>query len=441
MVPVPSQLFHRVARSGDSNPSAGSRPSIPHGDDSHDQRLALDNSRAGPSPYAGPDANGTLNLQPELMQLLSLRSAVVDLNPPAEPVFAPSFVMRPVAPAVFHHDIPMSSRRFLSMNVVELLEEVMQRAVGEGPPDDVGSPGVQPEHYRLSTMAFALQLTPARQHDALVLRNAGMALNTVFYDYATLLEEMRIKRPDLAPVVPRWRADITRAAILRAVTVPLGADGEPQYAPHLYDPVVMPLRQPFASYLPLLEWRLGEHQRHTFVEQSRQYFSRISTPLVRASPRENRVLGAASNELEGSPARTLRGGTVVFRCAENELFEHLRMIPSGLLTQASTQLHWVGGKVVRPPSVATYPDRGSGTTIKRVQWQNAAGETRPVIVNNWNGVHSFSLDAGNSWRPTGGLASAAFDDLRADGWRQLMADRWHGYKKGASVAWKGAGGL
>jgi hypothetical protein len=440
MVPVLTQLLHRVARSGNGSLPLNPHPSIPDGNDSPDQRLALDNSRAGPSPHVGPGSNATLNVRPELVQLLALKSDVVDLNESAAPVFAPSIVMRPTAPAVFHHDIPVSSRRFLSMNLLELLEEVMQRAVGEGPPDEVGSPGVQAEHYRLSTMAFALNLTPGREHDALVLRNAGLALNTVFYDYATLLEEMRIKRPDLAPVVPRWRAEITRAAILRSIAVPLGPDGQPQYAPQLYDPVVMPLRQPFASYLPLLEWRLGEHQRHTFVEQSRQYFSRVSTPLVRESPRENRVLGAASNEFEGYPARAFRAGTVIFRCTENELFENLRMIPAGQLKQASTQLHWVSGKVVSPPSVATYPERGSGTTINRVQWQTAAGVTRSVIVANWKGVHSFSLDAGNNWRPTGALTSAVLDDLRADGWRQLMADRWHAHRKAASAAWKGAGG-
>ena len=441
MYPVQTHSAHRAARSGGSGFPLNGGPAVPDGEDLPEQRLTNDNSRAVPTYYLALDTNATLPVSPDLAHLLALDGRTVDLNQPA-PLFSLKSVGTEVAPVVIHHDIPASSWRFLDMPVVELLVEVLQRSIGEGPEDPVPRTDIHPEHHRLHTMSFALSLTPGREHDALVLRNAGMALNSFYFDYRTLLEEIRAKRPDLLPVLGPWKAEIARSAILQAVALPLGDDGEPQFAPALYNGIIDLIRQPFENYIPGLEWRLGELEQKTFADQSRRYFSFVATPIVRAAPRENRVLGAAANEFEGTDARTFLAGTLIFRCTREELIGHLQMIPAGRLKRSST-MHssWVVGISLRPAHDVVYPDRSSGTTIKEVQWQNPAGVTTPINVANWMGVHSYSEDLGRTWQPTGAPTSNVLDNLRADGWRSLMADRWHTHRRGfLSAGWSGGVG-
>ena len=441
MYPVPSHVLHRAARSGNPDPALDSRPSIPDGNDLPAQRLARDNSRAAPARHVGLGPDATLQVTPDLAHLLALGSEVVHLNKRAAPVFSTPAAATPVTPAGIDFNIPQSSWRFVNMSVADLLAEVLQRAIGDGPGDAVPNTTLRPEHRRLDDMAFALKLTPGREHDTLVLRNAGVALTSYFFDYRSLVEEMRDKRPDLAPVSEAWHKELARSAIALAVAVPLGADGEPQFDPRLYDGIVQPVREPFDSYLPLLEWRLGELQQQTFDRQSKQYFDSVVVPIVREAPRDNRVLGAAGNEYAGSEVRAFLAGTVVFRCGEAELIEHLRMVPAGRLKRTST-LHfsWYLGVTVQPAHDVFYPDRASGTTIKQLMWLNLAGVSKRVSVANWEGAHSYSLDDGRTWRPTGARTSPALDDLRADGWKRLMADRWHAHKEGASQASQGTGG-
>ena len=441
MYPVQTHSAHRAARSGGSGFPLNGGPAIPGGGNLPEQRLTADNSRAVPPHYLALDTNATLPVSPDLTRLLALDGHAVDLNQPAVPVFSLKSAETEAAPVVIHHDIPASSWRFLDMPVVELLVEVLQRSIGEGPEDAVPRTDIHPEHHRLHTMSFALSLTPGREHDALVLRNAGMALNSFYFDYRTLLEEISTKRPDLLPVLGPWKAEIARAAILQAVALPLGDDGEPQYAQALYSPIINSIRQPFENYIPGLEWRLGELQRETFAVQNKQFFDFLSVPIVRGSPRENRVLGAARNELEGADVRNLLDGTIVFRCTEAQLASHLRMVPAAHLKQgASMKPHWSGFGGGTTTHGFLYPDRGSGTTIRTVQWQDISGMTRLVFVTNRNGVHSFSIESGNDWRPTGAVTSLALNDLRADGWRRFLADRWHEHKIAARANLPDIGG-
>ena len=441
MYPVQTHSAHRIGRSGGSAFPLNGSPAIPDGEDLPEQRLTSNDSRAVPPHYLALGANATMPVSVDLTQLLALGGRTVDLNQPAVPVFSLRSAETEAAPVVIHHDIPASSWRYLDMPVVELLVEVLQRAVGEGPEDAVPRTDIQPEHHRLDTMSFALRLTPGREHDALVLRNAGLALNSFYFDYRTLLEEIHTKRPDLLPVLGPWKAEIARAAILQAVALPLGDDGEPQFAPALYGAIIDPIRQPFESYIPGLEWRLGELERQTFAVQNKRFFDFISMPIVRGSPRENRVLGAARNELEGADVRKLLDGTVVFRCTEAQLVEHLRMVPAAQPKHGSSMKpHWssIGGGATTQGFI--YPDRASGTTIRTVQWQDVSGTTRLVFVTNRHGVHGFTTDSGSHWHPTGAASSPVLDDLRADGWRRFLADRWHEHKAAARANLPDTGG-
>ena len=451
---VPSSI--PSGRSGGSGLLADARPVVPDGADRPGQRMARDNSRAVAPASIGGGRNATLQVTPELARLLALDSATVDMNQAAgaTPVFATATpaataattlattrVTTSAGPPGVDHNIPSSSWRYLDMSVIELLEEVVQRAIGEGPEDDVRNPDVQPHHQRMGAMAFALKLTPGREHDARVLRNAGLAINAVLLEFRDLLDELRRRRPDLAPVIPRWRAELIRSAVLRAIALPLDADGEPQYTPTLYTPIVGLLNQPAQNYIPQLEWRLGELQRHTFIAQGRQFFAAISVPIVRESPRENRVLGAAGNELEGPDLRDLLDGRLVFRCSEDELATNLQMVPAGKLTDGfSTNPRWSGFGGGMTIEGFLYPNRASGTTIKKVEWQDGKGLTRPVFVANIENVHAYSTDWGRVWRPTGSICSPVFDDLRADGWRRFLADRWHLHKIAALAAMPDFGG-
>jgi hypothetical protein len=444
MYPAISPAVHSFARRGYGGSISDPRPAVPDGRDLPDQRLVRDNSRAVVPEHLGLDADGRLTVTPELAVLLGLEGDSIDLNHDLTPVFSSPVETMPVTAAAINHNIPSSSYRYLTMPIVELLEEVLQRTIGEGPDDPapIENPGVPPESRRLGDMAFALRLTPGREHDALVLRNAGLALYSFCFDYRTLFGEMRARRPDLVPVMAPWIAGIARAAILRAVEVPLGADGEPQYDPRLYDPIVAPVRQPLESYFPELEWRLGQAQQQAFIAQSKQFFASVSAPVVDGVSRKHRVLGAADNELIGPRVSAFLGGTIVFRCTEAELSEYLQMIPAGKVWRSDFigAHRSIGTLVVHPPYTAIYPNRASGTTIHDVRWQDPAGATRQVIVANRQNVHSFSLDAGYHWHPTGGPTSDAIDDLRADPWRQLLADRWHAYQIAQLVNWNGAGG-
>ncbi|QHI97890.1 hypothetical protein GT347_07710 [Xylophilus rhododendri] len=329
-------------------------------------------------------------------------------------------------PTPVNHNVPVHDRRYMTMVLESLLQEVGQRALGGGPPDAVPpeNPGVPAERRRLGDMVYALGFQPGREHDTQVLRNAARALEDFWPVLAGLRDRVLARRPELAPVVGPWVERLAKAAIDSALEQPLGGDGRARTFASLDEAAMAAVEQPVEHYLPDLEWRLLVLEQDRLAQELDAFFERISRPTVPGTPLVNTVVGARKNLVSGIGLAGLLSGDIVFVCSEEELVRNLRTIPAGVVHTVAPSAARMPG-MMRPRLTIAYPWRRSGTTIDEVYWRDAAGMRRRVLVGLRQGVHSFLVQDWSGWKPTGANGARALDDMRAEAWRAFLALRWH----------------
>ncbi|QHI97892.1 hypothetical protein GT347_07720 [Xylophilus rhododendri] len=389
-------------------------------------KLATDNSRAAPPPELQPGAQG-LSVSEELARLVELNA----MDKPEPPITLPPQV---------NHNVPPQDQRYMTMPLRALLTEVSQRALGEGPADalPIENPGVPAETRRLGDMRFALLFQPGRERDEQRLLSAGRALYNFWYDYRGLVGRMRGLHPELEPAIGPWAHDLAQSAIRRALLIPLDDDGQAQYDPGLYGAIDALARRPLQDYLPDLERRMGLHRQGLLQQELGLFFERIAQPASPDVPVSNGVLGAPRNLLGGHEFYRLRRGDIVFSCRREDLVANLRTIPAGKLWPLPAR---TPDMVAHPEQryAIRYPDRASGTTIHNVYWRNEAGVVARVLVALHHGVHSFRVEGDGAWTPTGADGAKALEDMRAEGWRSFLAQRWHDYNQALLLGWPGGG--
>jgi len=413
-----------------------------------DRRLHIDRSRAIAPAYLNLTWDSRLPIAADLARLLHLQSGPVDLNALAEPAetFNATASLRrrrdyPV-PEPVNGNVPESSYRFMRMSLPNLLLEVSQRAIGLGP-GEAGppqNPAITPQIRRLGEMVVALNYQPGREREVAQLRNAGYALYGFLEAYRQLVHNMRQTVPERADVMTEWSTDLARTAIRMALDLPLGPDDQPQYIPSRYQPIDALISDPVVSHVQTLRRLQNAHDREIYGGLLGRFMSSIQATArtdadFQPHPDAVRVLGAPANEREGPDVRNLLGGNVVLVGSPLGLVQALRLVPAGHLRRVPLpRPHIPVASLANRRYEAVYPNRGSGTTLRTISWIDstapAATEARTVQVSLVNRVHSYSLDWGVTWQPTGGPHSASLGDMRADAWRQMLADRWHAYEVG-----------
>ncbi|QHI97891.1 hypothetical protein GT347_07715 [Xylophilus rhododendri] len=390
------------------------------------RRLDVDNSRAIPPRQLGIGEQG-MPVSPELSALLDAdtfdTSATRDLAH--------------TLPPEVNHNVPRHDWRYMTMGLRELLTEVGQRALDEGPPDAVPieNPGVPATTRRLGDMRFALQYQPGREADGQRLLNAGRALDSFWYDYRELVAQARARRPELESVIAPWAAGLAQTAIELALQLPLAEDGQAQYDPALYTAINALAHRPVEDVLDGLERQANGLEQGRLQEELRAFFERISSPASPESPIANGVVGARRNLVWGADLFQLLKGNIVFVCQREELAANLRTIPAGTLRRIDAVVAHLPGRTTRPRYALRYPDRASGTTIDDVYWRDEQGTTRRVAVVRYQGRHSFLIDGETVWQPTGGGTGAVLEDMRAEAWRSFLAQRWHAYNQALVRGW------
>ena len=152
----------------------------------------------------------------------------------------------------------------------------------------------------------------------------------------------------------------------------------------------------------------------------------------------NSVLGIA-NENRDELMRLSRG-EITIAAGDAALQTVVRTIPAGTLQKVEKPFK--GWYIRRPPATvrSIYPAAASGRAIASVTHLQPDGSRRPVLVALHENRHSYSVDNGNSWMPTGAIHDASAQAARANAWSQFFSNRAARARTLQSQANKGHGG-
>jgi len=315
-------------------------------------------------------------------------------------------------------------RRFSGQTVPEMLGEAAQRAIGSGPADarPQTNTAMSPESHRLNEMVRTLRTMPDRQADALLLRHAGQLLREFFIDFRRLMQTLRNQRPDLEPVLDAWSVETARGPVQNALTAP--GINEPGFVVDERTAwnLGASVRRPLAFYTEVLDRRMRAYREKQFLDSFPVFFERMSRPRQAGVFTADCIAGAGADE-RGEAVKKLLEGEVVLSSTEADLAAHLRRVPAAVIggIDVSRIYTMVGGGMVTRHG-ANYPSRGINT-IRDVWWQAPDGKSTRVIVTDRMGMHSYSMDDGLTWHPTGAPTSPALDAQRADRWAGFLAQR------------------
>lgn len=150
------------------------------------------------------------------------------------------------------------------------------------------------------------------------------------------------------------------------------------------------------------------------------------------------VLGIA-NESRDELMRLSRG-EITIAAGDAALHTVVRTIPAGTLQKVEKPFK--GWYIRRPPATvrSIYPAVTSGRAIASVTHLQPDGSRSPVLVALHENRHSYSVDNGNSWTPTGAIHDAAAQDARARAWSQFFGNRAARARTLQSQANQGHGG-
>ena len=150
------------------------------------------------------------------------------------------------------------------------------------------------------------------------------------------------------------------------------------------------------------------------------------------------VLGIAK-EHRDELARLSRG-EITIAAGDAALHTVVRTIPAGTLQKDSARFRGWYVKPLPPTWHSVYPTVASGRKITSVTHMQADGSRKPVQVAIHDNRHSYSLDKGLTWTPTGAIHDQAAQDARAAAWSQFFNNRANRARTLQSEANKGHGG-
>jgi len=150
------------------------------------------------------------------------------------------------------------------------------------------------------------------------------------------------------------------------------------------------------------------------------------------------VLGIANENWE--ELMRLSRGEVTIAAGDAALHDVVRTLPAGTLAKERQSFN--GWYVKRRPTTwhCVYPPVASGRSVASVTQLQADGSRKPVLVAVHANRHSYSLDRGRTWHPTGALHNQAAQDARADAWSRFFADRLERARTMQSQSSSGYGG-
>ena len=297
-------------------------------------------------------------------------------------------------------------QRFSQSSALELLNEAVGRAVGSGvadarvPPDEA----VPPEMRRLGDMAAVLRSLPRRRPDANLIHNARRLMHEFLTQLRWTADDVRKRRPDLAPSLAEWGAQMAAPVLQRVLQTP--AIRESRYAmdPGAAAELTAAMRQPFAVHVQALERVQQVARLRQFLDSFPAFFQHLTASRTSAD------------------IEKLQKGEVVIRCTEADLAENLQRVPAGRLTTYNE--HGDGLRQVNSLRytylMVDYPRRAETTTLRKVWWEAPGRAATEVFVTEWNGVHSYSPADSLRWKPTGAPTSPTLNEDRADRWATFL---------------------
>ena len=136
----------------------------------------------------------------------------------------------------------------------------------------------------------------------------------------------------------------------------------------------------------------------------------------------------------------LSRGEITIAAGDTALHAVVRTIPAGTLQKVEKPFK--GWYIRRPPAIvrSVYPAVTSGRAIASVTHLQPDGSRSPVLVAMHQNRHSYSVDNGNSWTPTGAIHDPAAQDARARAWSQFFGNRAARARALQSQASQGHGG-
>ena len=297
-------------------------------------------------------------------------------------------------------------RRFSQSSALELLNEAVGRAVGSGvadarvPPDE----SVPPEMRRLADMAAVLRSLPRRRPDANLIHNARRLLHDFLTQLRWMAEDVRTRRPDLAPALAEWARQTAAPILQRVLQTPGIRESRYVMETGASADLAAPLRPPFAVHVLAIERVQQAQHLRQFVDSFPAFFQRM-----------------AASRTSGDTDK-LRRGEIVIRCTEAELAENLQRVPAGRLTTYNEMGEGIPqANGLRYTYLAVdYPRRSDTTTLRKVWWEAPGRAAREIYVVERNGVHSYSPGEPLRWQPTGAPGSPTLNEDRADRWAAFL---------------------
>ena len=303
-------------------------------------------------------------------------------------------------------NIPLRDYPFLTMSVDELLQEYVKVALDATQP---GRNGRLPRNDRKGDILYAIQLVPGRSSDVQPLRNAFLALDYFFEHFLPLVSAACEASPHRTLSILGASLALAKDAVGLARAVPLQANGEAQFDAALYQPLVDLL--PDRDVLVQSAWEWGHSgELEMATRDSKTFFDHWALYSVRrAIPRVEDPIQKAA----------FKRGEVVIMGEKEQMLMAIRTMPAGRITPDSTR-DPVAGLPAPKTFHTVYPERGWHHGLKAVWHQRLNGDMTPVMVAVHDDQHSFSLDRGRNWIPSGAPHSPAIEAMRTEAWKNFL---------------------
>ena len=357
-------------------------------------------------PLLAPDGTPCLLLSPDLAALLKIDPVAIrgaELLP-----WRAGPAARPKRETAVDFNIPEADRGFLAMDVPQLLGEYVEAALDVDRPESTD--GVLWRDLVMGRIRFALQNTPSRQADLPLLANAYYALDSFLARLRLQINKALHFKPVDAQAIRSVSRQIAHEALSLALAVPL-VHGEAAFQTLQYDGLYRLVPEAWQLRRSAVEWkRQGELARGN--QETQAYFTQVAPTVVRGVG--SRVFDEISE---------LSRGEIVVTGDTDALVKTVRTVPAGRLSRNWSPPRGFYVKPTRPTYRAVYPENGWGQTLKNIWHQQADGNRTLVLVGLMSGVHSYSIDRGASWEPTGAAHSPALEASRADAWREFLKEQ------------------
>ncbi|WPB57827.1 hypothetical protein [Xylophilus sp. GOD-11R] len=372
-------------------------------------------------PFVERDGGVFFDVGQDLQALLGLSTPTIEISPPAG-------ALRGRRDTAFDHNIPPEDRAFLAEPVDHLFDRFVAAASTEEPSTE------PPSRDLMNRMLHALDFAD-RPAERRLLRFQYHLMDRHIHDLQFAIDVALEREPNLRDDIRAVAfRNLDRAvALIRAMPLPPDPDDVGLDAAR---------ERPLGELVPeARELALMAHERNaatalaTGVADARRFFARQAP----------RVLVGGRTPTIAHDVRDLVDGHVVIRARdEDQLRALLRHVPPGTLTERPLALGYF--IVPRGPTFdVRYPARGWRRTIHEVSWarnpDNAADRVTVMVATAGEPPrHSYSLDQGLTWRPTGAPNVPALGAELANLWAGYLAERQDRYGQDAREAIGGHGG-